>query len=113
MEHILIFPTKNVAKTERSCYYEFARVIETSKKNGGVEMVITGRIKAERIAAGLTQEDIAVKMGWSRSKYAKFENGNLKTGADDLAGFAEIVGVIDMNIFFKPNVPISEQLQPA
>lgn len=72
-------------------------------------MFNTDRIKAERIAAGLTQEDIAKKMGWSRSKYAKFENGKSKTGADDLAEFAEIVGATNMNIFFKFDVPKMER----
>ncbi|HFE9851468.1 TPA: helix-turn-helix domain-containing protein [Enterococcus faecalis] len=76
-------------------------------------MFNTDRIKAERIASGLTQEEAANKLGWSRAKYAKFENGKSKTGADDLADFAEIVGVTDMNIFFKFAVPITERKQPA
>lgn len=76
-------------------------------------MFNTDRIKAERIASGLTQEEIAKRLGWSRAKYAKFENGKSKTGADDLADFADIVGVTDMNIFFKFFVPKTEQKQPA
>ncbi|MBL1226580.1 helix-turn-helix domain-containing protein [Enterococcus sp. BWR-S5] len=76
-------------------------------------MFNTGRIKAERIAAGLTQEDIAKKMGWSRTKYSKFENGKSKTGADDLAEFAEIVGATNMNIFFNFNVPKTERTKSA
>ncbi|MGM0038163.1 helix-turn-helix domain-containing protein [Enterococcus sp. DIV0546] len=72
-------------------------------------MFNTDRVKAERIAAGLTQEEIANELGWSRTKYVKFENGKSKTGADDLADFAKIVGVTDMNIFFKFNVPKTEQ----
>lgn len=72
-------------------------------------MFNTSRIKAERIAAGLTQEEVAAKMGWSRSKYSKFENGHSKTGADDLADFAKIVGTTNMNIFFRFNVPKMER----
>lgn len=71
------------------------------------------RIKAERIAAGYTQDDIARQMGWSRSKYSKFENGKSKTGADDLADFAEIVGVRNMNIFFRFDVPKMEHIESA
>ena len=34
------------------------------------------RIKAERIAKGLTQDDMAKALGWSdRARYAKRENG--------------------------------------
>lgn len=74
-------------------------------------MFNTDRIKAERIAAGFTQDDVAKRMGWSRSKYSKFENGKSKTGADDLADFAEIVGATNMNIFFKFNVPKKERMK--
>lgn len=76
-------------------------------------MFNTDRIKAERIAAGYTQDDIARQMGWSRSKYSKFENGKSKTGADDLADFAEIVGVRNMNIFFRFDVPKMERNKSA
>lgn len=69
------------------------------------------RLKAERIAAGLTQEEVAQKMGWNRSTYAKRENGMVSLGADELAKLADIFG-IDQNrigIFFKLNVPEREQ----
>ena len=33
------------------------------------------RVKAERVANGLTQEELAKKLGWARSQYAKRENG--------------------------------------
>lgn len=46
------------------------------------------RIKAERVASGMTQSEIANKLGWkSRTPYAKRENGLVPFGADELANF--------------------------
>lgn len=65
------------------------------------------RIKAERIAKGLTQDDMAVKMGWStRTPYAKRENGIVAIGADELGRIASILGysLNDLGLFFKLDV---------
>ena len=43
------------------------------------------RLKAERIANGLTQEDVAKAFGKTRAWYAKRENGFIPIGADELA----------------------------
>ena len=62
------------------------------------------RLKAERVASGLSQEDVAHRMGWkTRSPYAKRENGIISISADELAEFAEIFGLpIDkLPIFFE------------
>ena len=62
------------------------------------------RLKAERVASGLSQEDVAHRMGWkTRSPYAKRENGIISISADELAEFVEIFGLpIDkLPIFFK------------
>lgn len=70
------------------------------------------RLKGERIASGLTQEEMAKRMGWSsRTPYAKRENGIVSIGADELAKMAEILGYDENNIgiFFKMNVPNREQ----
>ncbi|MCO7128561.1 MULTISPECIES: helix-turn-helix domain-containing protein [Lactococcus] len=70
------------------------------------------RIKAERIANDLTQEDVAKKMGWkTRTPYAKRENGLVAIGADELIKLASIFGYSkdDLGIFFKSNVPEKEQ----
>ena len=41
------------------------------------------RIKAERVAKGLTQDDMAKALGWSdRARYAKRENGLVSFDAD-------------------------------
>lgn len=71
------------------------------------------RIKAERIAKGLTQDEMAEAMGFkSRAAYAKRENGIVGIGADELALISEILEIplSNMHIFFKPNVPEKERL---
>ena len=62
------------------------------------------RLKAERVASGLSQEDVAHRMGWkTRSPYAKRENGIISISADELAECVEIFGLpIDkLPIFFE------------
>lgn len=71
------------------------------------------RLKAERIAKGLTQDEMAEAMGWkSRAAYAKRENGIVGIGADELVKMASILGYNEnqLGIFFTTNVPEKEQL---
>ena len=66
------------------------------------------RLKAERIAKGYTQDEMARLAGWeTRTPYAKRENGIVSIGADELAKFAEILGYSseELGIFFTKNVP--------
>ena len=61
------------------------------------------RIRAERIAKGMTQDEVAKKMGWkTRTPYAKRENGIVAIGADELISLALIFGYTkdDLGIFF-------------
>lgn len=70
------------------------------------------RLKAERIAKGLTQDEMAELMGWSsRAPYAKRENGIVSIGADELAKMASILGFkkSQLEIFFTVNVPDKER----
>lgn len=70
------------------------------------------RLKAERVAKGLTQDQVAELMGWStRTPYAKRENGLVSIGADELIKMAEIFGynVNELGIFFKAIVPEKER----
>lgn len=70
------------------------------------------RLKAERIASGLTQEEVALKMGWAdRAPYAKRENGIVPIGADELAKLGALFGYNrdQIGIFFKNDVPDKEQ----
>lgn len=70
------------------------------------------RLKAERIAKGLTQDEMAGLMGWSsRTPYAKRENGIVSIGADELAKMASVLGFerSQLEIFFTTNVPDKER----
>ncbi|WP_293873271.1 helix-turn-helix transcriptional regulator [Streptococcus sp. A12] len=71
------------------------------------------RLKAERIASGMTQDEVAHRMGWkTRTPYAKRENGIVSIGADELAKITLIFGLPmeKITIFFEDNVPKKERL---
>lgn len=71
------------------------------------------RLKAERIARGLTQDEMAEKMGWnSRTPYAKRENGIVSLSADELIKAATILEIPlnNLEIFFTKDVPEKERL---
>lgn len=66
------------------------------------------RLKAERIAKGLTQDEMAAAMGFkSRGAYAKRENGIVGIGADELAQISEILDIplSEMHIFLSLTFP--------
>ena len=69
------------------------------------------RVKAERVANGLTQEELAKKLGLARSQYAKRENGFVSFSADELMAVVEILGFSpsELGIFFSQSVPDMEQ----
>jgi len=71
------------------------------------------RLKAERVAKGLSQDEMARKMGWkTRTPYAKRENGIVNIGADELVKMASILGYSknEFGIFFTTTVPKRERL---
>ena len=69
------------------------------------------RIKAERVANGLTQEELAKKLGWARSQYAKRENGFVSFSADELMAVVEILGItaVEIGILSSQSVPDKQQ----
>ena len=69
------------------------------------------RIKGERIAKGISQDQMAKALGVSRAAYSKRETGKVPITADELAIIAGQLGVgkDDIGIFFSANVPILEQ----
>ena len=70
------------------------------------------RLKAERIAKGLSQEEMATKMGWnSRTPYVKRELGMIDIGVDEFLKMIKILGYTENNlsIFFTEDVPEKER----
>lgn len=63
------------------------------------------RIKAERIANGLTQADVAKALKITRSSYALRENGHTNWTIDNLTSFCELIGLgpNEIGIFFLDN----------
>ncbi|MHA2531071.1 helix-turn-helix domain-containing protein [Enterococcus faecalis] len=61
------------------------------------------RLKAERIAKGYSQEELAKKLGWNRSMYTKRENGAVSLGVDELAKIATALEMPEsrISIFFN------------
>ncbi|EUQ80439.1 helix-turn-helix domain-containing protein [Staphylococcus aureus] len=70
------------------------------------------RLRAERIACGITQDEMAHKMGWkTRTPYAKRENGIVDIGANEFIKMAKILGyeTNNLDIFYTNNVPGKER----
>ncbi|EHS7180387.1 helix-turn-helix domain-containing protein [Staphylococcus pseudintermedius] len=71
------------------------------------------RLKAERIACGITQDEMAYRMGWkTRTPYAKRENGLVDIGANEFIKMAKILGyeTNNLDIFFTQYVPDEERI---
>ena len=62
-----------------------------------------GRLKAERVANGLEQRDVAELVGIDRSAYSRYETGTRGMTVELLCDIAATLGVTAdrMNIFFK------------
>lgn len=70
------------------------------------------RLRAERIAKGMNQDEMAKAMGWhTRSSYAKRENGITTISATELVKMASILGygTNQLDLFFTNNVPDRER----
>lgn len=70
------------------------------------------RLRAERIAKGMNQDEMAKAMGWhTRSSYAKRENGITTISATELVKMASIFGYgpNQLDLFFTDNVPNRER----
>lgn len=70
------------------------------------------RLRAERIAKGMNQDEMAKAMGWhTRSSYAKRENGITTISATELVKMASILGygANQLDLFFTNNVPDRER----
>lgn len=77
---------------------------------GGTNMTVDlNRVKAERVAHNMTQEQLATKIGWKRAKYAKREAGIISLGANELALIAGALDIDDLGIFFAKTVDKRER----
>lgn len=57
------------------------------------------RLRAERIACGITQDEMTQMMGWkTRTPYAKRENGIVDIGANEFIKMAKILGYETNNL---------------
>lgn len=86
------------------------RYKQFSKENeGGDKMVLDlKRLRAERIACGITQDEMANLMGWkTRTPYAKRENGLVDIGANEFIKMAKILGyeTNNLDIFLPTTFP--------
>lgn len=68
------------------------------------------RLKAERIAKGLTVQDMADELGITKGAYSKKENGKIAVTVEDFSLISNKLGISheQINIFFSLNVSISE-----
>lgn len=74
------------------------------------------RLRAERIAKDMSQDDMAHAMGWrTRTPYAKRENGLVTISATELVKMASILGygTDDLGLFFADSVPERERTKEA
>ncbi|MCI2760840.1 helix-turn-helix domain-containing protein [Staphylococcus lugdunensis] len=64
------------------------------------------RMKAERIAKGISLAEMAEELGMSKGTYSKKENGHIRFNVDDLAKVIEVLEFPKENcgIFFTTNV---------
>ena len=70
------------------------------------------RLKAERGAKELSQEEMANKMGWSsRTPYVKSELGITDIGVDEFLKMVKILGYNknNLSIFFTEDIPERER----
>ncbi len=55
--------------------------------------ILGARIRSLREAKGLTQEQIAEKLNWSRQKYARLEKGLTDISYASISAIAQILGI--------------------
>ena len=70
------------------------------------------RLRAERIAKGMNQDEMAKAMGWhNRASYAKRENGITTISANELVKMVSILGysINQLDLFFTSKLPIDSK----
>ena len=75
---------------------------DTNKKEGGDSMDIGDKIKAARIAKGMTQEELGKILGVQKSAIAKYENGrivNIKRST--LKKISDVLGIRPSELIYE------------
>lgn len=70
--------------------------------------IIGARIQAARAARGLSQEDLAEKVGRSRDAISRAERGNNMPSVDTLIAMAEVLDVALVDIIGPPTQNLSQ-----
>jgi transcriptional regulator with XRE-family HTH domain len=80
-----------------------------------VQKIDLKRLKAERIAKGISQQKIAEFMGVSKSTISKWETGSAKLAINDFIKMVNFLGFTsgEISIFFTLLVPKREQMKGA
>jgi transcriptional regulator with XRE-family HTH domain len=70
-------------------------------------------LKRLRKSSGLTQDEVAKKLGITQSAYAHYENGIRKVEAEKIPTIAQILGVEIADIYagHKPKEPLRQEVK--
>ena len=78
---------------------------EMARRRGALLDALVGR----RIAAGLTQTEVAARMGTSQSSVARLESGTVDARLSTLERYAEVVGARIWGGPVEPDPPSPEE----
>ncbi len=83
--------------------------------NMNIQKIDLNRLRAERIAKGISQEKLAEFMGVSKSTISKWETGSSKLGINEFIKIVNFLGFSsgDISVFFTLKVPKREQMKGA
>lgn len=78
--------------------------------SANLEAAIARQIRAERIAADLTQAQLGERLGWSERQIWKIENRQRVVAAHELAALCEALGCIVVDLFHKASAQDKRRL---
>ena len=64
-------------------------------------MSIAANIRAARISAGLSQQDLARRLGLNQSQVSRIERGMRKVAAEELSEIAKSLGVTASDLLYR------------
>lgn len=78
--------------------------------SSNLEAAIARQIRAERIAAGMTQAELGAKLEWSERQIWKIENRQRVVAAHELAMLCEALGCIVVDLFHRASAADKRRL---